>query len=293
MRVTIDSLARRAVTLLAVGCGTAVLFYACNDKSNPIGTGANTCTTPTTTFTVGGAGGGGNGAGGLGGSGALGGGGTAAGGAGGGGSGGGVIPPDDPCYIDGAFSTAGMAFFSPTPPDLAAALDHLTFAYMASPRAITVVLQASHGPDDSFLGLGATEDLGNGQAFPTGMAPVFVPALMGYGTFRTATPQGMAWLRVVDDNGSVDIELDNISLEAKTDNQCASIWATLDAVIPSSQEWTTLTIDGVTATLGDLAQGVGGAGGAGGSGGGGPVPSSWPMRAVFQAEAVNFDFNSL
>jgi hypothetical protein len=290
MRVSIDTLARRSAILLVVGCATAVPFYACNNKSNPIGTGASTCVTPTTTFTVGGAGGGGNGAGGLGGSGALGGGG--AGGAAGG-SGGGVIPPDEPCYIDGAFSTAGMAFLSPTPADLAAALDHLTFAYMASPRAITVVLQASHGPPDTFMGIGATVDLGNGQAFPAGMAPVFVPALMGYGTFRTGTPQEVAWLRVVDDTGSVDIELDNVSLEAKTDNQCASVWATLDAVIPSSQEWTTLTIDGVATTLGDLAQGVGGAGGAGGGGGGGPLPSSWPIKAVFQAEAVNFDFNSL
>jgi hypothetical protein len=276
-----QALARRAAVLLAVGFGTTATFYACNDSSRPVGTGPSTCTTPTTTLTVGGSGGGGTGAGGLGGS-----GGDAAGGnTAGGGSGGGITPAEAPCFIDGAFSTTGMAFLSPTPPDLAAALDKLTFAYLDSPRAVSVVLLASHGPPDTTLGIGATAEDGNGQAFLPGMAPTFVTAIMGYGAFRTATPQAVAWLRVLDDDGPVDIELGGVDLEAKTESQCGSIWATLDATLSDSQASTTLTIDGVVATLGELAES--------GAGGAPPGPVSWPIRAVFQAEAKNFDFGSL
>jgi hypothetical protein len=247
-------------------------FGGCGEDDGPKG---SLTVGPGSTSTTGGNGG--DGGGGAGGGEAGGGGSGGSGGAGG--DGGGFLPPENPCTIDTAFGTSGMAFVDPTPHDLALALDALTYAYQPDPRSLAVALLGSHAPEmPATVAISASVDGPMGQFFPPGLVPAFGPASLGFGEFGTLSPQAQGWLRVIDDNGPVDIELNNLSLGAKTDSDCQVILATLDATIPDTQGNITLTIGGDTSTVAQLAGAIG------------PM-QSWPVKALFQGESMSFNFS--
>lgn len=190
-----------------------------------------------------------------------------------------AIPPNPPCLEDVAFWADGMSFVSPTPEPLALALGDLAFDPTAHP--ITVVLRAGHGLEAATIAASATEDGGAGaHVFPAGAMPEFGPALVSYGGFATSAPQATAVLRVVDDVGPVDIALAGVSIEASTEASCAVALITLIATIPAAEGSKTLVIGGVTQTIAELA-------------GGGPRQDSWPVKSIFEAESMSFDFTSL
>lgn len=268
-----------ALLAMALMCS---LGACTSEREPPAGAGTGHTTSSSSSATSAGAAGAGGAA--VGGASA---GGETAGAAGAGEAGGAVLPPDPLCAVDVALGAATIAFVSPTSPELAQALNSLTFAYRADPRVITLVLLASHGAAGATLAMSATSDSGSyEQAFPEGLSPTWASAQLGYGELRSATTQDVGYLRVVDDAGPVDIELRSLYVEASTDGACQSAVATLDATIPASQASVMLTVGGESATLADLAQ-QGGGGSGGGSGLG------WTIRALCEVESVPFDYDSI
>jgi hypothetical protein len=260
-----------APTLLAGGLTALAATSGCGEEEKPK---ATLPVGPATTTTGGNGGDGGNGGAG----GADGGGGSGASGGAGGNGGSMFVPPEDPCAFDGAFGSTGIAFLDPTPFDLAQTLDQLTFAYQPDPRSLAVALLASHGPGMSSVAV-STSILGaQDQQFPPGLLPDFVPVALGYGEFGSLTPQATGWLRVVDDNGPVDIELNNITLNAETDSDCQTLLASVDATIPGTQADVTLTVGGNAATVGELAGPLM------------PMQQGWQIQAIFEAESISFNF---
>lgn len=206
----------------------------------------------------------------------------ATGGSGGGGSDGGPI--DTPCTSSTAFRATGASFVFPTPKDLAKELGALTYDYSASP--VTVVLAAKPS-GIGLLAVSATEAGSAGQVFPSGKKPELVSANIFSGGFSNATTQLAGWLRVVDQSGPRDIELENIDVTATTSNNCASLLASVSAAIAASQGSVTLDLPGGQKTIAELA---------GGTSGGGQTPDGgvgYPIKLLFSAESTDFDFGSL
>ena len=198
----------------------------------------------------------------------------------------GVTPLDPACEGTYAFWATGAAFTFPTPKDLAKELGALTYDYSTHP--VTIVLSAKPNGVGT-LQIGATETDSGGvlQVFPAGKKPDPVAAKIQLGGFATSVAQTKAWLRVVDQSGPVDLEIDNVTLEASTASQCNSITAVLTAVIPSSQGSIALALPSGSTTIGALA-------GSPGSGGQGPDGGSgWNLRMLFTGESTDFDFSSL
>ena len=234
--------------------------------------------------------------GGGGGSGASGGGGTAGGGTAGGGGTGGVDggtggptdagAADPPCTNDLAYWALGMTFVAPTPQPLGQALSEL--AYDSATHPISIVLTAKGGIASATLGVSATADNGAGlQIFPAGTKPTFVPALLSYGGFQSGAPQAKGLLHLVDAMGSVDIELNNITVRMTSSSGCSNVLGVLDAEIPPSESGKTLHLKAGNSTIGEL--------GASGSGGGDKDagPLSMVVRGYFTGETISFDFTSL
>jgi hypothetical protein len=213
-----------------------------------------------------------SGAGGEGGSGA-------AGGAALGGEGGTSPDPAPTCAQDVAFGTTTIAFTFPTPEDLAVALDRVTYGFHDDPRPLTVVLFAGPERADTSMVTSATRlDDDYSHVFPNSAQPSSAGVVLTPGFLESAAPQSTGFLRVVDDNGRVDLELADVFVRASTSADCSTIVATVDAVIAAHEGNTDLEIDGDDYTIAELA----------GEGG----PSGWPLRAILQAEAITFDFES-
>lgn len=194
-------------------------------------------------------------------------------------------PADLPCTQDLAFWSLGMTFAAPTPLGLAQGLNEL--AYDISTHPLSIVLAAKGGAGAATLGISSTIDNGmNLQIFPAGTKPTFVPALLSFGGFQTGSPQIKGTLHLVDAVGAVDIELNNIYVNAKTSAACSNVLAIVDAEIPPSETGKTLHLKAGDSTIGDLA--------AMGSGGGKDAgPLSLTLRAYFTGETMSFDFTSL
>lgn len=194
---------------------------------------------------------------------------------------------DPPCTQDAAYWSLGMTFVGPTPLDLAQGLNELT--YDLSTHPLSMVLTAKGGVGTAKLGISATTDDGMGlQVFPAGTKPTFVSALLSYGGFHTESPQIKGTLHLVDAMGPVDVELNNIYVNAKTLGTCANVLAIVDAEIPPSEAGKTLHLKAGNSTIGDLAA-AGGGGGGGKGGGSQPIP----LRAYFSGETMSFDFTSI
>lgn len=207
-------------------------------------------------------------------------------GAGSGGNDGGVPPIDTACDRSMAFWATGASFVFPTPKGLASALGPLTYDYTEHP--VTVVLAMKGG--SASVAASATEAPVGSQppGFLAGKKPVFVPASIAIGGFASTASQAQGWLRIKDQTGFKDIELNNIDLSVVTSNQCSTMLAQLTAVIPSSQGGLALDLPSGSTTLGALA---------GGSSSGGQTPDGgsigWNLRLVFTGESTDFDFASL
>ncbi len=202
-----------------------------------------------------------------------------------GGGAGGVPPIDTACDRSMAFWATGASFAFPTPKNLAAALATLTYDYTEHP--VTVVLAVNGG--DATVAVSATEASGgSAPAFLAGTKPQFVPAAISIGGFATTATQTQAWLRVKDESGFKDIELNNVDLSVVTSNQCSTLLALLTAVIPGTQGAVVLDLPSGSTTIESLA---------GSSAGGGQTPpgstTGWNLRMVFSGESTDFDFKSL
>lgn len=253
----------------------ACLLAACTQQ----GSGRPPPITTTTPPGVTGGDGGGGGGGGAGGTAGTGGGGGAPGGSGGAGSGGtaGAPPFDARCEGAHAFWASGSAWTSPTPRDLAVALNELTYEPATHP--LTVVLIARVGVE-AVAALSATEVSTDGlsQRFPSGKEAPFLDLELFEGGLRSTAPQSPGWMRL----GDTYVELTNLRVEGVTQGGCTSLSVTLSADIPESEGATVLHLAGGDRTIAELA--------------GGMPPSgsiAWPVKAVFGAEEIDFDWETL
>lgn len=197
-----------------------------------------------------------------------------------------AAPADPPCTNNYAFWTLGMSFGAPTPQLLAQALNEVTYDFSEHP--LSIILTAKDGVASAKLGVSATVDNGAGLQIFQQPQPAFVPALLAEGGFKSFNPQPTGILRVKDTMGPVDIELENITVNATTSSGCSNMVVILNADIPPSEHNKTLHLKGGDSTIGDL--GLNGGGGAGGKGGG---AQPFAIRAYSSGETMSFDFASL
>ncbi|MBW2459440.1 MAG: hypothetical protein JRI68_33415 [Deltaproteobacteria bacterium] len=194
--------------------------------------------------------------------------------------GGGISAADEACIGDFAFRAAGMAFTEPTAAALAAALSELT--YSGEEHPITVVLRSSD-PNAATIGASVSvyDDQTYTDSFATGLEPTFSPtdAIVELGSFGTASAAPMGYLRARHQAGVLDLELQNLSINASTSGGCASAFVILDAVIPASEKSKSIQTSAGTNTIGDL--------------GGGDPNNDLQLRAIFMAETIDFDFSTL
>jgi hypothetical protein len=193
-------------------------------------------------------------------------------------------PTDLPCTSNVAFRATGAAFVFPTPPDLAKELGALTYDHSARP--VTIVLAAKPG-GIGFMAVSATEPSTSGQVFPVGKQPELVGANISSGGFSNASAQISGWVRIVDQSGEKDILIENVELDATTSSKCATVQATVTAVIPPSQGSLSLELPGRKKTIAELA--------GGGSDGGQTLDggAGYPLKMVFAGESTDFEFGSL
>jgi hypothetical protein len=192
--------------------------------------------------------------------------------------------PASLCAKDIGFWADGMSFAFPTAEPLALALGSLTYPPTSHP--IAIVLLASKGAGSATIAIGATDTDGYDQVFPPGEKPVFGPATLGESEFSTAGPQAKGWLRVVDDDGPVDLALENISVSVVAKASCTEIAGTLDAKIPVETAAKTLHIGGVAHTIAELAaQPLSDAGVLPDAG----LPEGALLHAIFVGETMSFD----
>jgi hypothetical protein len=188
-----------------------------------------------------------------------------------------VLPEGEPtCTGNVAFRASGMSFVAQTPQDLAAALNDLTYDPLTHP--ITILLLAAKGPAEALVAAAASDTGAMGESFPDAQTPTPVAALLAPGSFSNPGPQATSWLRVVDDTGPVDLQLSTMTLAAQTYSMCMAAFVSLDAYLPESEGSKSLTIDGSTTTVAQLA---------------GPASvDGWPIRALFLAATTTFDLGS-
>ncbi|MCB9588408.1 MAG: hypothetical protein H6718_23570 [Polyangiaceae bacterium] len=199
--------------------------------------------------------------------------GDASGGAAVGGSGGELVPTDTACEEQRAFLAGGMAFVSPTPPELGLALSRLLYDPASKPISVVARFKPSEAIGDAWIG--ATELDGFNQTFPQGFVPEPVDLALQFGGFNTTEPAKEAWLALGE---NTRIRLENVELVAKTSNACSVLDATLSAVIPDSEGAVELDLPSGKTTVGTLAGGT---------------TTTWNVRAVFQAATTDFDFEAL
>ena len=274
---TASSIVRLGIIGIAVG-GLAIGGLAiggCGGDEPEVAGAAQQSAGPSTTTGGQGAAGGSIGQGAAGGGGAAG-----AGGASDGGAGIGGLGPQEPCEIDVAFGGTDIAFTAPTPLDMVLAFTELTYDNPTDDLPLLVLLTASFGLASAEMTVSGSEydDTLFEYGFPATKVPVFVPADVGYGEFSNSLPQSLGYLHLTDDDGTtVDIELNNLIVKVKTDD-CLTITATLDAIIPASQAEIELSVGGDTTTIGQL---------------GGDTGNAVSLRALFQGESVDFDYGTL
>ena len=219
--------------------------------------------------------------------------GGAAGAAGSSGAGGVVTVPVDggvdggdepiPSCVDGrAFRAAGAAFVSPTPVSLASALNELVYEPTAHPLTIATLARGATGTVAvSFTEL-HTDAIH--ERFPEAFAPTSASLSVIDNQLVSGAPQTTGYLRLTDASGEVEIELNELSVDAVPINGCDALRASVSAVIPETQGEIALSLADGEHTLSALAASDGLRDG----GGGGPCS----VKLVFDAEGVDFDFDS-
>lgn len=180
-------------------------------------------------------------------------------------------PIDRACMGDRAFAVSGGAFVAPTEKPLALALNRDIFG--VSP--ITFVLR---GGDEPIVVASYSVDANGQQAFPAALATPSVAAWIRSGGFGTETAQPSGYLRVIADDGDVEIPLENLTFSVTTQQGCTRGVARLTATIPASRR--------------DLVDKLSGGRGDGPDDPGRSAEVETPVHAVFEVELVDFDFRS-
>lgn len=184
------------------------------------------------------------------------------------------LPEEPACRRDVAFLAHGINFVEPTPQPLALRLNEMSFGYDS--QGIVVALGAAASPPRLLAGHADVTD--GVYQITSGTGPM--EARVGPGGFESLEVQPSAWLRVGHGPNTVDLELRNVSVRARTVGDCGEAWIALSAVIPMSEGARTLTSDAGSDTLSDLA------------GGSQDGQIGWQLQAIFLTEAVAFDFES-
>jgi hypothetical protein len=189
----------------------------------------------------------------------------------------GIPPADTACLGEFAFRAVGMTFALPTPKDLGVAFGEL--AYDTGEHPIAVVLRSGDATQMTVAASATMENEDGTHSFVTDLAPTFIEAVVAQGSFDTAMAQPLGYLRLRHLDGFLDLELANIDVHAATAASCGHALVTLDASIPAAERDEPLTLESGETTVGELA--------------GGDAQEDVPLRAVFAAESINFDFASL
>jgi len=204
-----------------------------------------------------------------------------------GGSGGGALTWT--CNGNYAYWATSLDHFeTPTPPLLA----HALTAISKRVPALSLVLHLHNG---ALLGaLFATIPGPAGKdVFPPNRNPSFSPTVLAFGTppgVTTVDAQPHAFLRFVDDNGPVEIQIEHLVWRATEGRDCNDVSVRVQAVVPSSQFSVVLRVAGNYRTVGQLVDTFD-------SGGVTPNDDSGPpnipveLAFVFQAVPMAFDFS--
>lgn len=191
----------------------------------------------------------------------------------------GSAPEAPACAGNVAFTAATTAFTFPTAEPLAAALDELVYPPDGRPLSFAMMMKAGA----YVAAVSATEQNQAGiEAFPASSMPSQSAVVAEAGGFSGAWPQAKGYLRLVDAQGVVYVELADLRWTAVTSAPCESVWIAVDAVIPASQGAIVLHLADGQATIGDLA-------GAAEN----PSLEGYQVRVWFDAPSSAFDFASM
>lgn len=177
-----------------------------------------------------------------------------------------------PCPVDVAFRAAGLSFTEPTAPALGMALGAALYGYEA--HGISLVV---HGDT---LTASATVAGDDGAHVLIG-SPAFTGAVVSASGIRAEGVQATGLLRVHDGEWPVDLDLINVTLDARTSDDCSQVFVVLDAILPIPMAGVALGSDEESMTIGEL------------GGGAAPETQGFQLRALFIGEAIDFDFESL
>lgn len=136
-------------------------------------------------------------------------------------------PSTPTCQPPVAFAAVASAFISPTPKDLALALNELTFD--TSP--ISVVLGGSSQQPVVTVSYTTAHD--GVHSYPGELAPTSAPAWILDETFGSTSAQQEGWLLVMLDSGPLEVPIRNIHVDVSTEADCTSGFANMTAVIPA------------------------------------------------------------
>lgn len=183
------------------------------------------------------------------------------------------LPEEPACQRNVAFQAHGLSFVEPTPQRLAMRLNEMSFGYDS--QGFLVALGAeSTGSPRLLAGYGESQD--GVYQIPSAVEPV--SARVGPGGFESLVVQPSATLRVGQGQNTVDLELRNVTVKARTVGDCGEAWVSLSAVIPTSEQDLELTSDAGSDTVAALA------------GGSQDGQLGWQLQALFLTEAVSYDF---
>ena len=228
-------------------------------------------------------------------------------GAGGGGTGGVAFTTSTPadwekpwsCAEDLGYWATKTAFSHPTPQPLAAALNELS--YGVESRPISLVLRDETGTLTGALSA-TTAGLSGSEVFPGEKAPIFAPLIPADGQgVTTKDAQPKAFLRFVDLDGPVEVEIEHVVWRASEYFSCNLLWVDVEAVLSTAEYDTVFHLGEGERTIEELVGEGPGAGAPGqdpmvdspdgGAPDGGAVGAQ--IHFSFQGTPMAFDFGSL
>jgi hypothetical protein len=148
------------------------------------------------------------------------------------------------------WATSLDRFESPTPEPLAQALTAIS-------KRVPAVSLVLHQQNDVLFGALSATVTGpsSKDVFPPSRVPSFAPAVLAFGSppgVTTTDAQPLAFLRFVDEQGPVEIQIEHLVWRATEGRDCKDVSVRLQAVLPTSQFSIVLHLAGGDRTLGEL-----------------------------------------
>jgi hypothetical protein len=193
------------------------------------------------------------------------------------------------CNGDYAYwATSLDRFESPTPQPLADALASIS-------KGVPALSFVLHLQNNVLVGaLSATiAGLSGKDVFPPNRMPPFAPVVLAFGSppgVTTVDAQELGFLRFVDQQGPVEIQIEHLVWRATEGRDCKDVSVRLQAVLPTSQFSVVLHLKDGDRSIGELVDSSD-AGGVTPSDDSGAPPTPVEIALTFQGVPMAFDFS--